>query len=391
MGQPEPAPACGALQGREECPSGSATAPGPQACLRRSPRLQIQRASAASGPGQPRQAVPQQQRLPPRAQPARAPGAPRAGTGAADLHQREANTTPQTRRHQRPPPQQAEPVASEDALQGRAPTQRVQRPLGCEPEEGVRRQAADSRGAQAGVEPQGPARRASNCSGSATPSPRVPPSTPPAEDLPSSPAGGTPHHHRARGNPSSPPDHRGEQASEAAAGNAVENHGGDETTGDPGVAQGNEDETGGGQVTGVVTAGLPGPSVPQQARTDPPLRAQPREPGRQWWRTPPAATAQRRGSPQGVQQRQVAQQERRGETAQRREQTTQVAQDRDQGQEQTVLQQREGVQEEQPDRTEQQQGQTGRTRERQGEPRVRGEESFQRLLTRASEPAVEGA
>ncbi|CAI7739169.1 unnamed protein product [Closterium sp. NIES-54] len=75
----EPAPTCGELQGHGGCPSGSATAPGPQACLRRSPRLRILRASISAVHGQPHQAVPRQQRLPPRAQPARAPAAPRAG------------------------------------------------------------------------------------------------------------------------------------------------------------------------------------------------------------------------------------------------------------------------------------------------------------------------
>ncbi|CAI7902149.1 unnamed protein product, partial [Closterium sp. NIES-54] len=43
------------------------------------------------------------------------------------------------------------------------------------------------------------------------------------------------------------------------------------------------------------------------------------------------------------------------------------------------------------EQTEQQRERSGQPLPRQGEPRVRGEESFQRLLSRASEPAVEGA
>ncbi|CAI5521899.1 unnamed protein product [Closterium sp. Naga37s-1] len=312
MGQTEPASTCGELQGREEGPSGSATAPGPQACLRRSPRLQILRGSAASSPGQPRQAVPQQQRHPLRAQPARAPAAPRAGpprpgnslagghersqegsrgvtrNEAAHQQQLGVNTEPPPCLHLRPRTplsQQAEHAAAGDGNQEQAPRRREQEPAGREPVVGVQRPAADSRGAQPGEEPHGLAKRASNCPDSAPPVPGALPLTPPAEDPPSSQAGGTPHHHRARGDHASPPDHRDERASETAGGITVENHAGDVTTCAPGEARGNGGETGVGPVTGGVTADPPGPAASQQGRTDLPQRLQPTGPGRQWWRT----------------------------------------------------------------------------------------------------------
>ncbi|CAI5489083.1 unnamed protein product [Closterium sp. Naga37s-1] len=151
----------------------------------------------------------------------------------------------------------------------------------------AQRQAVDSRGAQPEEEPRGLARRASNCSGSA------PPSTLPAEDPPSSQAGGTPHPRRERGDPSNPPDFRVEQASVTAAGSAAENHAGNETTCAPGGARGNEGAMGDGQVTEGATADMPGPSASQQARTDPLPRAQPTDPVRQWWRTPPSVMKKR--------------------------------------------------------------------------------------------------
>ncbi|CAI5535081.1 unnamed protein product [Closterium sp. Naga37s-1] len=173
------------------------------------------------------------------------------------------------------------------------PRQQEQEPLGPEPEEGVQLQAVDSSGARLDEEPHGQARCASNCSGSALPSPRAPPSTLPAKDPPSSRADGTPHHLRVRGDLSSHHDRWGEQSSEIADGNAVENRGGVVTTHAPGGARENGGETGGGQATGGVTADPPGPSTSQQARTGPVPWAQSGEPGHQWWRTPPAATKQR--------------------------------------------------------------------------------------------------
>ncbi|CAI5506256.1 unnamed protein product [Closterium sp. Naga37s-1] len=153
-----------------------------------------------------------------------------------------------------------------------------------------------------------------------------------------------------------------EQASETAAGSAVESRAGDETTCTPGEPRGNGGETGGGQVTGGVRADLPGPSASQQARTDPPLRAQPTEPGRQWWRTPPSVTKQkpeqaRRGQKRAVQ---------RG-----RQGPEQGDQHHPQQEQMPTAQQGEpGDQELQPERTEQQQGQTGQPLARQGDPQA---------------------
>ncbi|CAI5522052.1 unnamed protein product [Closterium sp. Naga37s-1] len=178
-------------------------------------------------------------------------------------------------------------------------------------EEG-QRQAAGSQGAQPDEEPRGLARRASNCSGSAPPYPHEPPSTLLAEDPPSSRAGGTPHPRHEHGDPSNPPDLRGEQASATVADNAVETHAGDETTCAPGGARGNGGATSDGRATEGVTVDLLGPSASQQVRTDPPPRAQPTEPVRQWWRTPPSVMKQRPEQARRGQKR-AAQQGRQGQ------------------------------------------------------------------------------
>ncbi|CAI5491308.1 unnamed protein product [Closterium sp. Naga37s-1] len=247
----------------------------------------------------------------------------------------------------------------------------------------AQQQAAGLGGAQLDGEPRGLARRAANCSGSAPPSPPEPPSTLPAEDPPSSQAGDTPHPRHEHGNPSNPLDPRGEQASATVAGTAVETHAGDEMICGPGGERGNGAATSDGQATEGVTVGLQEPPPSQRERTDPPARAQPTEPVRQWWRTPPLVTKQRPAQA-GRGQKRSAQHGRQG-------QVQGVQQHPQQGQTPTARQGEPGSLVTQAEQTEQQRERSGQPLPRQGEPRVRGEESFQRLLSRASEPAVEGA
>ncbi|CAI7782508.1 unnamed protein product [Closterium sp. NIES-54] len=147
--------------------------------------------------------------------------------------------------------------------------------------------------------------------------------------------------------------------------------------------RGNGAATSDGQVTEGVTAGLQEPPPSQRERTDPPPQAQPTEPVRQWWRTPPLVTKQRPAQA-GRGQKCSAQHGRQG-------QVQGVKQHPQQGQMPTARQGEPGSLVTQAEQTEQQRERSGQPLPRQGEPRVRGEESFQRLLSRASEPAVEGA
>ncbi|CAI7890045.1 unnamed protein product, partial [Closterium sp. NIES-54] len=106
-------------------------------------------------------------------------------------------------------------------------------------EEEVQQPVEGPREAQPSEEPRALARPTVNCSGSAPPSPRAWPSTPPAEDPPLSQANGIPHHHHARGDPSSPHCHRGEQAIRPAAGSAGESCAGAAATRAPARAREN--------------------------------------------------------------------------------------------------------------------------------------------------------
>ncbi|CAI7918046.1 unnamed protein product [Closterium sp. NIES-54] len=387
----------------------------------------ILRASAASSPGRLRQAVPQQQRHPPRAQLARATTAPRAGpprlstshagghgrsqegsqgetsgpapksaaergdcqrggvalresprehgsaeakvlppgTGGAHQHQQGERTEPPTSRHLRPQiplPQQAEPVADGDEIWEQAPIQR-EKELAAPGSGGeAQQQAAGWGGAQPDGEPRGLARRAANCSGSAPPSPPEPPSTLPAKDPPSSQAGDTPHPRHEHGNPSNPLDPRGEQASTTVAGTAVETHAGDEMICGPGGERGNGAATSDGQATEGVTVGLQEPPPSKQEQTDPPPQAQPTEPVRQWWRTPPLVTKQRPAQA-GRGQKRSAQHGRQG-------QMQGVQQHPQQGQTPTACQGEPGSLVTQAEQPEQQRERSGQPLPRQGEPRV---------------------
>ncbi|CAI5535697.1 unnamed protein product [Closterium sp. Naga37s-1] len=273
---------------------------------------------------------------------------PPSGTEAALPQQHGENTAPTSHhpQQQTPLPQQAEPAADEDGNREEVPRRREQEPAGSKPEAGVRRQAADSRGAQPVEEPQGRARRASNNSGSAPPSPHAPPSRLPAVDLPSSQAGGTPHHRHARGDPSSPPDRRVGQASEFAVGSAVESLAGAETSRAP---DGADWPAAGGATDGA------GPPVVADAAFDDETDAGAGTSG-----TEAGGATGAPGTGTGGSATPPAGADTGGST--KRARGTGAAA-----------------------RTEQQ------PLTRQGDPRVRGEESFQRLLSRASEPAVQGA
>ncbi|CAI7805642.1 unnamed protein product, partial [Closterium sp. NIES-53] len=125
---------------------------------------------------------------------------------------------------------------------------------------------------------------------------------------------------------------------------------------------------------------------PPAAEREPPGRRQeehPSEQGRQWWRTPPLGKkqtqAQARRGPKQTAQR-VREQRDRSEQQLPQQARTQPVEPQGPG----ALEQ-----EQQTGQAEPQQEQTGQPPPPPGEPRVRGDESFQRLLTRASEPAVE--
>ncbi|CAI5491772.1 unnamed protein product [Closterium sp. Naga37s-1] len=140
-------------------------------------------------------------------------GVPPPGTGAAHRHQLGEQTEPPTSRHPRPQtplPQRAEPAADGDENREQVPIQREKELAAQGSKEEAQQQAARSRGARPDEEPRGLARHASNCFGSAPPSPPEPPSILPAEDPPSSQAGDTPHPRHEHGDPSNPPDPRGD-------------------------------------------------------------------------------------------------------------------------------------------------------------------------------------
>ncbi|CAI7813087.1 unnamed protein product, partial [Closterium sp. NIES-53] len=111
--------------------------------------------------------------------------------------------------------------------------------------------------------------------------------------------------------------------------------------------------------------------------------AQLTEPVCQWWRTPPLV-AKQRPVQAGRGQKRSAQQGRQG-------QVQGVQQHPRQGQTPTARQGEPVGLVTQAEQTEQQRERTGQPLPQQGEPQVRGEESIQRLLSRVSEPEVEGA
>ncbi|CAI7850169.1 unnamed protein product [Closterium sp. NIES-53] len=225
--------------------------------------------------------------------------------GSRASAQKEGTALPPSRhlRPETPPPQQEEPAAGEDAIQGRGPRQREQELPGRDCAVPMQRRAADLTGAHAGDESRGPARRALNCSDSVPPSPRARPLTPPAEGLPSSRVDDTRPH--ARGDPSSPPGLRGARASVPAADSGGENRVNAETTCAPGGTRANGDATG-------AQVGQSAQQGETQQWGDPLRKAPAMGPGHQWWRTPLAGTRQRPEQARKGQQ-QAAQRARQGQ------------------------------------------------------------------------------
>ncbi|CAI7852322.1 unnamed protein product, partial [Closterium sp. NIES-53] len=314
---------------------------------------------------------------------------PPPGTGGT--HQ--LRTEPQPRHY--PPPRtlplrQAEQVADAGGSRSPAPQQKEKERTGQGQEEEEQQPAEGLQDAQANEEQRAPEQPAANCSGSALPSPDVrratPPATPRAGGPPASLAADTTRLHRAPGGPAIPHCHLGALATGPDACSAGGSSAGAETSRAPAGALENGDGTSGGQATGDETAEQPKPPAVEREETDPRSEEQPPRAGRQWWQTPQATKKQtpapaRRGQHRQVQlERQAQGQDERRSL---RQEQMPLAARQEQGEQ--AERARQAEREEQPS------AQTAQPRSRQEDVRIRGEESFQRLLGRAAEQTAAGS